>query len=51
MYVFELAAILLLVAIIAAISLAFRKSRDSKKQKIARQVAADPKTRVRLVKM
>lgn len=51
MYAFELAAVVLLVAIIAAISLAFRGRRNSKLQNIDAQIAADPKTRVRLVKM
>lgn len=50
MYAFELAAVILLVAIIAAISLAFRRHRG-KLQVVAKQVAVNPKDRVRLVKM
>ena len=49
-YPFELAAVLLLVAIIAAVSLAFRGKRPGgKSQHIAQQVAVNPKDRVRLV--
>jgi len=48
-YPFELAAILLLVAIIAAISLTFRGSRNTKKQNIAAQIAVRPQDRIRLV--
>lgn len=50
-YAFELAAVVLLVAIIAAISLTMRKRPGLKVQNIARQVAARPEDRVRLVKM
>jgi NADH-quinone oxidoreductase subunit J len=50
-YPFEIAGMLLLVAIIAAISLAFRGRRNSKSQRIAQQVAVKPQDRVRLVKM
>lgn len=46
---FELAGILLLVAIIAAIVLIYRGPRARKTQVIAQQIAADPKLRVRLV--
>lgn len=49
-YAFELAAVILLVAIVSAISLAFRKHRG-KLQNVAKQVAVNPKDRVRLVKM
>lgn len=49
-YPFELAAMLLLVAIIAAISLAFRGRHGSKAQRISEQVAVRPQDRVRLVK-
>ncbi len=50
-YPFELAAVLLLVAIIAAISLTMRKRPGLKAQNIAKQVAVNSKDRVRLVKM
>lgn len=49
-YPFELAAVLLLIAIIAAISLSLRKSR-SKKQNISAQLHAKSAGRVKLVKM
>lgn len=49
-YPFELAAVLLLVAIIAAISLSLRKPR-SKKQNISDQLHAIPKNRLQLMKM
>lgn len=48
-YPFELAAVLLLIAIIAAISLSLRKPR-SKKQNIKQQLQADPKQRIRIIK-
>lgn len=48
---FELAAVVLLVAIIAAISLTLRERGDSKKLDPAAQVAVKRKNRVRLVKM
>ena len=47
-YAFELAGVLLLIAIVAGISLDLR-IRKSKKQKVSEQMAADPKKRVRLV--
>ena len=47
-YPFELAAVLLLIAIIAAVSLTLRKPR-SKRQNIKEQVTVDPKNRIRLV--
>jgi NADH-quinone oxidoreductase subunit J len=50
-YPFELAAVLLLVAIVAAISLTMRKRRGLKVQDVEKQVAARAKDRVRLVKM
>jgi NADH-quinone oxidoreductase subunit J len=50
-YAIELAAMLLLVAIIAAISLTLRKRRNLKVQDIAAQVAVRAKDRVRIVKM
>jgi len=50
-YPFELAAVLLLVAIIAAIALTLRKRKDTKYQDPARQVLARRGDRVRLVSM
>lgn len=51
-YAFELAAVLLLIAIIAAISLAFRgRQPGSKTQDPARQIQVKKHERVRLVKM
>ncbi|MCZ6880209.1 MAG: NADH-quinone oxidoreductase subunit J [Gammaproteobacteria bacterium] len=50
-YPLELAAVLLLVAIIAAIALTMRRRPGLKKQNIARQVAVRAEDRVRLVKM
>jgi NADH-quinone oxidoreductase subunit J len=50
-YPFELAAVLLLVAIIAAIALTLRKRKDTKYQDPARQVLAKRSERVRLVAM
>jgi NADH-quinone oxidoreductase subunit J len=50
-YPFELAAVLLLVAIVAAISLTMRRRRGLKVQDVDRQVATRPADRVRLVKM
>lgn len=50
-YVFELAAVLLLVAIVAAISLTMRRRPGLKAQDVARQVAVRREERVRLVKM
>jgi NADH-quinone oxidoreductase subunit J len=50
-YPFELAAIVLLIAIVAAISLTMRKRTGLKQQDIARQVAARAEDRMRLVKM
>ncbi|HSX20472.1 MAG TPA: NADH-quinone oxidoreductase subunit J [Gammaproteobacteria bacterium] len=46
---FEVAGIILLVAIIAAIGLIYRGPQARKVQRIAEQVAVDPKMRVRLV--
>jgi NADH-quinone oxidoreductase subunit J len=51
LYPFELAAVLLLVAIIAAIVLTMRKRKGLKVQDIAAQVAVQAKDRVRIVKM
>jgi NADH-quinone oxidoreductase subunit J len=50
-YPFEIAAVILLVAIVAAIALTLRARKDSKYQDPARQVLAGPKGRVRLVSM
>jgi len=50
-YPFELAAVLLLVAIVAAISLTMRRRAGLKHQDISRQVAVRREERVRLVKM
>jgi NADH-quinone oxidoreductase subunit J len=50
-YPFELAAVLLLVAIIVAIALTLRKRKDTKYQDPAKQVAVRRSDRVRLVSM
>ena len=50
-YPFELAAVLLLVAIVAAIALTMRRRKDTKYQDPARQVAVKRRDRVRLVSM
>ena len=50
-YPFELAAVVLLVAIVAAIALTMRRRRGLKYQDIGAQVAVRPSDRVRLVKM
>jgi NADH-quinone oxidoreductase subunit J len=50
-YPFELAAVLLLIAIIAAISLTMRKRPGLKLQNISKQVAARSQDRVRIVKV
>jgi NADH-quinone oxidoreductase subunit J len=50
-YPFQLAAIILLIAIIAAIALTMRHRPGLKLQNIPRQVSARPKERVRIVKM
>jgi len=50
-YPFELAAVLLLVAIVAAITLTLRRRPGLKVQDIAAQVAVNAKDRVRIVKM
>lgn len=51
LYPFEIAGVILLVAIIAAITLALRPARDRKVQNTSRQVAARREDRVKLVKM
>jgi NADH-quinone oxidoreductase subunit J len=50
-YPFELAAMVLLVAIVAAIALTMRKRAGHKAQDVSRQVAVRAKDRVRLVQM
>jgi NADH-quinone oxidoreductase subunit J len=50
-YPFELAAVLLLVAMVAAISLTFRGKRHRKSQDIDKQVATSKQDRLRVVKM
>ena len=50
-YAFELAAVLLLIAIVAAISLTMRKRAGLKLQNVAKQVAVRRDDRVRIVKM
>ncbi|MEX2199002.1 MAG: NADH-quinone oxidoreductase subunit J, partial [Burkholderiales bacterium] len=50
-YAFEIAAVILLVAIIAAIALTLRRRKDTKGQDPAEQVAARREERVRLVSM
>ncbi len=48
-YPFELAAVLLLIAMIAAIALTLRRRKDTKTQSVPKQVAVRRKDRVRLV--
>ncbi len=50
-YPFELAAVILLVAIIAAITLTMRKRPGLKQQDVAKQVSVKAKDRIRIVKM
>jgi NADH-quinone oxidoreductase subunit J len=50
-YPFELAAVLLLIAIVAAISLTMRKRAGLKQQDVAAQVAVRSQDRVRIIKM
>ena len=50
-FAFEVAAVILLVAIIAAIALTLRRRKDTRKQDPAEQVKARPSERVRLVSM
>ena len=50
-YAFEIAGLILLVAIIAAVALTLRRRKDSKSQIIADQVAVNPADRMRMVKM
>ena len=51
MYAFEVAGIILLVAIIAAVALTLRRRKDSKNQNIADQVAVKASDRMRIVSM
>lgn len=50
-YPFELAAVLLLIAMVAAIALTLRRRRDSRSQVVSEQVAVKRNDRVRIVKM
>lgn len=50
-YPFEIAAVLLLVAMVAAIALTLRRRKDSKSQTIPDQIAVKRDDRVRIVKM
>jgi len=50
-YPFELAAVLLLIAIVASISLTMRKRAGLKQQDVAKQVAVRREDRVRIVKV
>ena len=50
-YPFEIAAVILLVAIVAAIALTLRRRKETKSQNPAEQVAVQRKDRVRLVAM
>ena len=51
LYPFEVAAVILLVAIVAAITLTMRKRPGQKVQDVAKQVAVRARDRVRIVKM
>ena len=50
-YPFELAAVILLVAIIAAVALTLRRRKNTKHTDVAQQVCADRESRVRLISM
>jgi NADH-quinone oxidoreductase subunit J len=50
-FAFEIAGLILLVAIIAAISLTIREKKDTKRQRISDQVKVRAQDRVRIVKM
>ncbi|MDE0412518.1 MAG: NADH-quinone oxidoreductase subunit J, partial [Gammaproteobacteria bacterium] len=50
-YPFELAGVILLVAIVAAITLTLRRRERAKSQRPSKQVRVDKKDRVRLVSM
>jgi NADH-quinone oxidoreductase subunit J len=51
LYAFEIAAVILLVGIVAAIGLTMRKRPDSKYQDPSRQIAVKAKDRLRVIKM
>jgi NADH-quinone oxidoreductase subunit J len=50
-YAFELAAVLLLIAMVAAIALTLRRRKDARSQNVGDQVAVKRDDRVRIVKM
>ncbi|MEJ1958288.1 MAG: NADH-quinone oxidoreductase subunit J [Nitrosomonadales bacterium] len=50
-YPFELAAVLLLIAIVAAIALTLRRRKDSKSQNVADQIAVKRADRIRIVQV
>lgn len=50
-FAFEVAAVILLVAIIAAITLVHRRTHNSKRQHVVKQILTSPKDRLRIVKM
>jgi NADH-quinone oxidoreductase subunit J len=50
-YAFELAAVLLLIAMVAAIALTLRRRKDNKSQDVAKQVAVRREDRVRVVQV
>jgi len=50
-YAFEVAGVILLVAIIAAVALTLRNRKDAKSQNIAEQVSVRSADRMRIVKM
>jgi len=50
-YPFEVASVILLVAIVAAIALTLRRRPDTRKQEVGRQVAVNRSERVRLARM
>ena len=50
-YAFEVAGVILLVAIIAAVALTLRNRKDAKSQNVAEQVNVNPDDRMRIVKM
>ncbi|MEQ1589246.1 MAG: NADH-quinone oxidoreductase subunit J [Gallionella sp.] len=50
-YPFEIAAVLLLVAMVAAIALTLRRRKDAKSQVVSEQIAVQSKDRVRIVSM
>ena len=50
-YAFEIASIILLLAIVVAITLTMRKRPGLKAQDIAKQIAVDPKDELKIIKM